>query len=219
MPPADISQWVPEIMALFRVQALYDFVGESNSAELSITAGETLSVTRVDIGEGWWEGTNSQGQSGLFPQAYVSKLEDSAPPSIPPPALPPQASDWTPGGSQQDDDWDDEWDNDDTYSEIANNAQRESHYSNEPNQNQYNYGSGQVDNISESNFSVDNRGTVTKKSLNIFSSYVKSGLESYIFGNVYSFDAITNLNHLPYMSQYCNDFTSQYLPKPIAQTR
>jgi hypothetical protein len=38
MPPADISQWVPEIMALFRVQALYDFVGESNSAELSITA-------------------------------------------------------------------------------------------------------------------------------------------------------------------------------------
>ncbi|XP_068907928.1 sorting nexin lst-4 isoform X2 [Tenebrio molitor] len=137
-------------MALFRVQALYDFVGESNSAELSITAGETLSVTRVDIGEGWWEGTNSQGQSGLFPQAYVSKLEDSAPPSIPPPALPPQASDWTPGGSQQDDDWDDEWDNDDTYSEIANNAQRESHYSNEPNQNQYNYGSGQVDNISES---------------------------------------------------------------------
>jgi hypothetical protein len=38
-------------MALFRVQALYDFVGESNSAELSITAGETLSVTRVDIGE------------------------------------------------------------------------------------------------------------------------------------------------------------------------
>lgn len=168
-------------MALFKVQALYDFVGEPNSAELSITTGEILSVTRIDIGEGWWEGLNSRGKSGLFPEAYVTKMEDSAPPSVPPPALPPQ-NDW--GAAQQDDDWDDEWDNDDTYSEIANNPQRESYYNNEPNQNQFAYGSGQVDNISESSYNVDNKGTVTKKSLNIFSSYVKSGLESYIFGNV-----------------------------------
>ena len=166
-------------MALFKVQALYDFEGESNSAELSIVAGEVLSVTRVDIGEGWWEGLNSRGQSGLFPEAYVQKVEDSGPPSVPPPALPPQ-SDW--GAGQQDDDWDDEWDNDDTYSEVTNNTQREA-YAHEPNQNQYSYGSGQVDNVSESNFSVDNKAQ-HKKSLNIFSSYVKSGLESYIFGNV-----------------------------------
>lgn len=170
-------------MALFKVQALYDFVGESNTAELSITAGETLSVTRTDIGEGWWEGTNSKNKTGLFPQAYVNKLEDSAPPKIPPPALPPQ-NDW--GQGAQDDDWDDEWDNDDTYSEIAaNNVQRESYYSNEVNQNQVGYGASQIDNISESNMSMDSKGTVTKKSLNIFSSYVKSGLESYIFGNLF----------------------------------
>ncbi|KAJ3658153.1 hypothetical protein Zmor_009911 [Zophobas morio] len=166
-------------MALFKVQALYDFEGESNSAELSIVAGEVLSVTRVDIGEGWWEGLNSRGQSGLFPEAYVQKVEDSGPPSVPPPALPPQ-SDW--GAGQQDDDWDDEWDNDDTYSEVTNNTQREA-YAHEPNQNQYSYGSGQVDNVSESNFSVDNKAQ-HKKSLNIFSSYVKSGLESYIFGTL-----------------------------------
>lgn len=174
-------------MSLFKVRALYDFAGEPQTAEISISAGEIISVTRIDIGEGWWEGTNSKGQSGLFPEAYVERIADnSKPPSTPAPVLPPQ-NDWGEGGNQEDD-WDDEWDNDDTYSEIGNSTQRGA---NETNQNyvgadnQYSYmggQAGQVDNVSESNFSVDNKGTVSKKSLNRFSSYVKSGLESYILG-------------------------------------
>lgn len=50
---------------------LYDFVGEPRSSELSVTAGETLVVCRKDVGEGWWEGTNAKGETGLFPAAYV----------------------------------------------------------------------------------------------------------------------------------------------------
>lgn len=50
---------------------LYDFVGEPGSSELSVVAGETLVVCRQDVGEGWWEGTNSAGHTGLFPAAYV----------------------------------------------------------------------------------------------------------------------------------------------------
>jgi len=50
---------------------LYDFVGEPGSSELSVTAGETLLVTRQDVGEGWWEGTSASGRTGLFPAAYV----------------------------------------------------------------------------------------------------------------------------------------------------
>lgn len=50
---------------------LYDFLGEPGSSELSVTAGETLVVTRKDVGEGWWEGTNATGRTGLFPAAYV----------------------------------------------------------------------------------------------------------------------------------------------------
>lgn len=46
-------------------------MGEPGSSELSITAGETLLVTRQDVGEGWWEGTSKSGQTGLFPAAYV----------------------------------------------------------------------------------------------------------------------------------------------------
>lgn len=58
------------VIVHFQVQALYDFEGEG-SAELSISEGEILTVTRRDVGEGWWEGTNKQGQTGLFPAAYV----------------------------------------------------------------------------------------------------------------------------------------------------
>lgn len=50
---------------------MYDFIGEPGTAELSITAGEVLTVTRQNVGEGWWEGVNQAGQTGLFPAAYV----------------------------------------------------------------------------------------------------------------------------------------------------
>ncbi|XP_053684059.1 sorting nexin lst-4 [Sabethes cyaneus] len=121
-----------------RVQVLYDFAGEPNSAEITITVGEILTVTNTEVGEGWWEGTNSRGQRGLFPAAYVEVLANNAgPPKMPPPPLvaapvakqqqpqqqPPPgprydqtADDW---GDQQDD-WEDDWDDDnDTYSEIG----------------------------------------------------------------------------------------------------
>lgn len=44
-----------------RVKALYDFTGEPNTSEISISANEILILTRTDVGEGWWEGKNSQG--------------------------------------------------------------------------------------------------------------------------------------------------------------
>lgn len=170
---------------------------------MTISAGELLTVTRTDVGEGWWEGINSKGQSGLFPEAYVEKVVGkSSPPSMPAPVLPAQ-KDWGDRGgnshNQHDDDWDDDWDNDDTYSEIGNNhpstqteaqTETQSIYSNEPNQNtfveQFPYGGRSIQNdnvsITGSNVGIDGKGTVTKKSLNIFSSYVKSGLEGYILG-------------------------------------
>lgn len=183
-------------MATFKARVLYDFQGEPGTAEISIAAGEILNVTRTDVGEGWWEGVNSRNQSGLFPEAYVEKIVSSSqPPSMPAPILPPQnKSEWR--DSQADDDWDDDWD-DETYAEIPSNYPPDkSLYNNESNlQLQFNdpfsIGSynNQNDNISLSGSNMgmgfDNKGTVTKKSLNIFSSYVKSGLEGYILGKCY----------------------------------
>lgn len=171
----------------FQVRTLYQFNGEPGTAEMSIDVGEILTVTRTDVGEGWWEGTNSMGKIGLFPEAYVEKMSNSAPPVIPPPMLPPDnsASPWeAPSNqavSQDNDGWDDDWD-EDVYSDIPNSTQNTDQlYANEPNHNQY---FGNEDTISESNFSSDNKGTVTKKSLNRFSTFVKSGGESYILGTL-----------------------------------
>lgn len=127
------------------VRALYDFSGEPNTSELSISTDELLVLTRTDVGEGWWEGTNTKGQTGLFPEAYVeiyhlpalaspsgpvaSSAPAVVPTSLPPPKVsPPQvqtarydptADDWEQdaGGPEE---WDDDWDDDnDTYSEIG----------------------------------------------------------------------------------------------------
>lgn len=117
-----------------QVQALYDFTGEANTTEMTITCGEILTIVNTEIGEGWWEGKNAKGETGLFPAAYVRKLEHSevSQTKAPAPAAPrydQAADDW--GDQQysagdnnyqrtnsQEDGWDDDWD-DDTYSEIG----------------------------------------------------------------------------------------------------
>lgn len=78
----------------FQARALYDFDAEPGSGEVSIRVGEVLTITRTDVGEGWWEGRTPAGEAGLFPEAYVEEIpgpEDSGsqPPSMAPPPLPP----------------------------------------------------------------------------------------------------------------------------------
>ncbi|GJQ65168.1 hypothetical protein Trydic_g7309 [Trypoxylus dichotomus] len=171
-------------MIPFQVQVLYDFVGEPNTSELSIVAGEVLTVTRDDVGEGWWEGRNSKGVCGLFPESYVERI-NSVPPALPPtnplPPVPTYQSvppvydnDFVSNTGSDDDDWDD-------YSDAQNNQAKVLPY------NQAKYDNSRYpndDNISESNFG-DGKGTAhTKKNLNRFSTFVKSGGESYILGEL-----------------------------------
>lgn len=175
-------------MAL-KARALYDFNGEPNTAEMSISAGEILVITRKDVGEGWYEGSNMQGQTGLFPAAYVEEIE-SGPPSIPAPVLPAKAQDdWGDPAQNQEDDWEnDDWDDDDTYSTIPG------QHLNQDNQNQQIYANDMIYPIPQapsddfetaSNIgSEGNKGTISKKTLNRFSSFVKSGGESYILGTL-----------------------------------
>lgn len=160
-----------------KVRALYDFSADPGTTELTITIGDILTVIRRNVGEGWMEGQNQNGQKGLFPEAYVEELE-SEPPSMPPPPCPvysevPDAdwgniNEWQ--SNQQDpEEWDDDWDDD---SET---------------------GSTQPASSSVSTFHSVNRGdfprqgaqgTAGKKSFNRFSSFVKSGGESFILGTV-----------------------------------
>ncbi|KRZ14084.1 Sorting nexin-9 [Trichinella zimbabwensis] len=83
--------YLPEIvvhclLCPIKVQVLYDFDAQPGSGELSVQTGEYLTVTRqachfcflylFDVGDGWWEGLNSRGEHGLFPQAYVQVFYD-----------------------------------------------------------------------------------------------------------------------------------------------
>merc|ERR1712130_393330 len=71
-----------------QVKAIYDFDAEPGTGEISIRTGEVLNVTRTDVGEGWWEGTRPNGETGLFPEAYVEEVQDEGPPAMAPPPLP-----------------------------------------------------------------------------------------------------------------------------------
>ena len=53
---------------LLQARALYDFDAEPGTGEVTILAGEVLTITRTDVGEGWWEGRTPGGESGLFPE-------------------------------------------------------------------------------------------------------------------------------------------------------
>ncbi|XP_039297500.1 sorting nexin lst-4 isoform X1 [Nilaparvata lugens] len=169
-------------MSELKVQALYDFTGEPGSSELTIETGEILTVTRKDVGEGWWEGINKQGKTGLFPEAYVQELKVSSnqPPAIPPPPLP-EGNDW--GNTQPSEfqnyesvDWDDEWDDDSEGGGLPPFVQPIPPGGGVPYQS---------DKHSENSIAgKDNKGTVGRKNLNRFSTFVKSSGESYILGTV-----------------------------------
>lgn len=85
-----------------QVRALYGFTGEPGTSELSITAGEVLTVIRDNVGDGWCEGFNQSGASGLFPAAYVQIITANTP--VPNTMATSQQS----SGDYWDDDWDDD---------------------------------------------------------------------------------------------------------------
>ena len=58
-----------------RVKVLYDFAADPEFGELPVTTGEILTVTNKDVGEGWWYGTNVNGEAGIFPMDYVKAYD------------------------------------------------------------------------------------------------------------------------------------------------
>lgn len=65
------------------VYALHEFTPE-NPDEISLKVGERIEVVEKDdeYGDGWWQGRNSAGKVGLFPQSYTSAKPPAAPPAV-----------------------------------------------------------------------------------------------------------------------------------------
>lgn len=152
-----------------KVRVLYDFEGDVPSGELQVYTDEILTVTRTDVGDGWWEGISPDGSRGLFPEAYVELADYSYPPPQPnnfrplPQPLNNQVSVDTADG------WDDDWDDDETVSSYSEGDRQEmgNTVSSLPRR--------------DTNSGMVRTGTV-RKSMNRFSNFVKSGGEAYIIG-------------------------------------
>ncbi|CAN7940014.1 unnamed protein product, partial [Ixodes pacificus] len=159
---------------LLQARALYDFEPQA-AGEITIWANETVTVINKDIGEGWCEGINCRGETGLFPENYVEPAPAAGgPPSVPPPPLPPK---YEAAGYDNGDDWDDDWDDDDSNQGAQDQPQQLS--------GPCNYGlfppnrSSQQDAGSKGDVAARG-GTVMR--FNRFSNFVKSGGESWLLG-------------------------------------
>uniref|UniRef100_A0A803SLN9 Sorting nexin n=1 Tax=Anolis carolinensis TaxID=28377 RepID=A0A803SLN9_ANOCA len=61
-----------------KARVMYDFAAEPGNNELTVNEGEIITITNPDVGGGWLEGKNSQGERGLVPTDYVEILHESA---------------------------------------------------------------------------------------------------------------------------------------------
>lgn len=181
-------------------RVLYDFQAQPGTGELDIYADEILTVLRQDVGEGWWEGCNSRGEQGLFPAGYVELIQSTnnttehdffSPvtsssvsstfnppvPNFPPPSGPTNIGQMQENNYDQGDDWGDEdWDDDDSQGSggdtIGAGAGSGSGYGTGPNQAQ-----------SSLSLASGKSQLPVKKSINRFSTFVKSGGEDFILGS------------------------------------
>ncbi|XP_027544847.1 sorting nexin-9 isoform X4 [Neopelma chrysocephalum] len=65
-----------------KARVMYDFAAEPGNNELTVSEGEIITITNPDVGGGWLEGKNSQGERGLVPTDYVEIITEGAKDSI-----------------------------------------------------------------------------------------------------------------------------------------
>uniref|UniRef100_A0A8C5PIN8 Sorting nexin n=1 Tax=Leptobrachium leishanense TaxID=445787 RepID=A0A8C5PIN8_9ANUR len=57
-----------------KARVLYDFEAEPGNNELTVREGENVTITNKDVGGGWIEAKNNQGDRGLVPVDYIEFL-------------------------------------------------------------------------------------------------------------------------------------------------
>lgn len=76
LPPVPITSRPggPPSQAGKKARVLYEYEAAEDN-EIALQEGET--ITQIEeLDEGWWSGTNSLGQSGLFPANYCEMIEE-----------------------------------------------------------------------------------------------------------------------------------------------
>ncbi|XP_067390717.1 sorting nexin-33 isoform X2 [Emydura macquarii macquarii] len=207
-------------MAL-KARALYNFQSE-NKEEISIQENEELVIFSENSLDGWLQGKNSRGETGIFPASYVEVLRSrssssytdysNSPASSPGNEsfyMPPSNTNTSHQGSfeeDDDDDWDD-WDDGCTVVEeprgspgtnghTSPNLQYPPAY---PHQNAGYRPKPALER--QDSISSSKRGSVVGRNLNRFSCFVRSGVEAFILGDV------------PMMSKIAETYSIEMGPK------
>ncbi|XP_047451664.1 sorting nexin-33 [Mugil cephalus] len=186
-----------------KAKALYTFLSE-NKEEISIQENEELVIFDEKSVDGWFQGENSRGERGLFPASYVEIIRTRSNSNVTDCSISPAGSlgndssyfPSTPNTTlhmqpsydydDDDDDWDD-WDDrstvvedpDHTRSPGANGHAHQSPMSNNPNVHYRAKSASGHDSISSSR-----KGSMVGRNLNRFSSFVRSGVEAFVLGDV-----------------------------------
>ncbi|KAM6303193.1 sorting nexin-33 isoform 2-T2 [Podargus strigoides] len=192
-------------MAL-KARALYNFQSE-NKEEISIQENEELVIFSENSLDGWLQGQNSRGETGLFPASYVEILRSRSGSNYTdwsgsPAGSPGHDSSFytahpNPGSSypgsfedDDDDDWDD-WDDACTVVEEPQSAPGTNGHPSPSLQYPPAYGPHQHTGYHpkpalerQDSMSSSKRGSVVGRNLNRFSCFVRSGVEAFILGDV-----------------------------------
>uniref|UniRef100_A0A8D0HA15 Sorting nexin n=1 Tax=Sphenodon punctatus TaxID=8508 RepID=A0A8D0HA15_SPHPU len=191
-------------MAL-KARALYNFQSE-NKEEISIQENEELVIFSENSLDGWLQGTNSRGETGLFPASYVeilrsrssSSYTDYSNSSAGSPAnessfyVPSSNTSISHQGSFEDDD-DDDWDDWDDGCTVVEEPRSGPGTNGHPSPNLQYSGGYLHQNMGyrpkpplerQDSISSSKRGSVVGRNLNRFSCFVRSGVEAFILGDV-----------------------------------
>ncbi|KAJ7311244.1 hypothetical protein JRQ81_006858 [Phrynocephalus forsythii] len=205
-------------MAL-KARALYNFQSE-NKEEISIQENEELVIFSEHSLDGWLQGTNSQGKTGLFPASYVeilrprsastyteySNSSSGSPGNGSPFYLPSSGTGVSQQGSFEDDDEDD-WDDWDDGCTVVEEPRSEPGANGHPSPNRSylapysspNHAASSRPKASlerQDSIGSSKRGSVVGRNLNRFSSFVRSGVEAFILGDVPVLPKITEAYYI-----------------------
>ncbi|KAM8804590.1 sorting nexin-33 isoform 2-T2 [Eudromia elegans] len=203
-------------MAL-KARALYNFQSE-NKEEISIEENEELVIFSETSLDGWLQGQNSRGETGLFPASYVEILRSRAasgraelagsPGGSPALQLPSGGSYPYQGSFEEEDDDDDDWDDWDDACTVAEEPRGGAAGANgHPGPGAQPPAPGGARPAAatarpaarlerQDSLSSAKRGSVVGRNLNRFSSFVRSGVEAFVLGDVPLMSKVAELYYI-----------------------
>ncbi|XP_005813855.1 sorting nexin-33 [Xiphophorus maculatus] len=184
--------------------AIYTFLSE-NKEEINIQENEEVVIFDENSVDGWVLGENSRGERGLFPKSYVNIIRPRSDSnvtdcSISPagslgndsPHLPSTPNTSINSGQIYDEDYYDDWDDWDDRSTVVDDADHSNtsttgangHIFQAPPSNNPNvhYRSKSVS--GQDSMASARKGSMVGRNLNRFSSFVRSGVEAFVLGDV-----------------------------------